>query len=181
MFDIKKHVLVQAGRGAQAATSQQSLEGGVTELLSSTDTNKFTINEKQACFFPCHCKSIPLIICACVAGSDSSMHFGAWRQKSHLCQEIGNAIYEIWYIAGANLVLVEIELTSIAFLQLLEINRRVHKQNNVPPEFPLFVRNGFNIKVVADGYETAPSGLIYKVEDPSGFIKCRSTISHPSQ
>lgn len=48
-------------------------------------------------------------------------------------------------------------------LQLLEINRRVHKQNNVPKEFPLFVRNGYKIKVVADGYEVAPSGLMYKV------------------
>jgi len=44
----------------------------------------------------------------------------------------------------------------------------VHKQNNVPPEFPLFVRNGFNIKVVADGYATAPSGLIYKVLHSAG-------------
>jgi len=84
--------LLQSGRGAQAATPQQSLEGGITQLLNSTATNTFTLNEKQ----------------------------------------------------------------------LLEINRRVHKQNNVPPEFPLFVRNGFNIKVVADGYATAPSGLIYK-------------------
>ena len=44
----------------------------------------------------------------------------------------------------------------------MEINRRVHKQNNVPKEFPLFVRNGYSIKVVADGYEVAPSGLMFK-------------------
>jgi hypothetical protein len=56
--------------------------------------------------------------------------------------------------------------TEACLSQLLEINRRVQKQNNVPKEFPLFVRNGFNIKVVADGYETAPSGLIYKVTKP---------------
>ena len=39
----------------------------------------------------------------------------------------------------------------------------MQRQNNVPKEFPLFVRNGFNIKVVADGYTMAPNGLIYKV------------------
>jgi len=40
------HVL-QSGRGAQAATPQQSLEGGITQLLNSTATNTFTLNEKQ--------------------------------------------------------------------------------------------------------------------------------------
>ena len=49
-----------------------------------------------------------------------------------------------------------------AHVQLMEINRRVHKQNNVPKEFPLFVRNGYSIKVVADGYDVAPSGLMFK-------------------
>ena len=48
-------------------------------------------------------------------------------------------------------------------LQLLDINKRVQKQNNVPREFPNFVRNGFDIKVVADSYSAAPNGLIYKV------------------
>lgn len=60
----------------------------------------------------------------------------------------------------------------ICLSQLLEINRRVQKQNNVPREFPLFVRNGFNIKIVADGYETAPSGLIYKVTHPLRLRFC---------
>lgn len=65
--------------------------------------------------------------------------------------------------AAINLVLV----FETRLLQLMEINRRVHKQNNVPREFPLFVRNGFSIKIIADGYEIAPSGLIYKVRSCS--------------
>ena len=48
-------------------------------------------------------------------------------------------------------------------LQLLEINRQRQKQNNVPRDFPLFVRNGFEIKIVAESYTAAPNGLIYKV------------------
>lgn len=52
-------------------------------------------------------------------------------------------------------------------VQLMEINRRVHKQNNVPKEFPLFVRNGYRIKVVADDYEVAPSGLMFKASHSS--------------
>ena len=51
-------------------------------------------------------------------------------------------------------------------MQLMEINRRVHKQNNVPKEFPLFVRNGFSIKVIADDYEVASSGLMFKASLP---------------
>lgn len=32
---------------ATAAAAQQSLEGGITELLNTAATNKFTLNEKQ--------------------------------------------------------------------------------------------------------------------------------------
>ncbi|KAG2500730.1 hypothetical protein HYH03_001494 [Edaphochlamys debaryana] len=35
-------------------------------------------------------------------------------------------------------------------------------QNRVPGDFPGFVREGFDVKVVGDGYTVAPSGLIYK-------------------
>ncbi len=48
-------------------------------------------------------------------------------------------------------------------LQVLEINRGVQAQNGSPADFPSFVRQGFDIKVLADDYELDPKGLIYKV------------------
>ncbi|GIM03285.1 hypothetical protein Vretimale_8049 [Volvox reticuliferus] len=45
---------------------------------------------------------------------------------------------------------------------VLSINRRIQAQNRVPGDFPGFVREGFDVKVVGDGYVVAPSGLIYK-------------------
>lgn len=42
--------------------------------------------------------------------------------------------------------------------QLLTLNRRIQAQNRVPVDFPGFVREGFNVKVLGDGYVTAPSG-----------------------
>ncbi|GLC49207.1 hypothetical protein PLESTB_000194000 [Pleodorina starrii] len=45
---------------------------------------------------------------------------------------------------------------------VLSINRRIQTQNRVPGDFPGFVREGFDVKVVGDGYSVAPSGLIYK-------------------
>ena len=47
--------------------------------------------------------------------------------------------------------------------QVLETNRRVQAQNNAPPDFPAFVRQGYDIKVLADGYSVDSKGLIYKV------------------
>ena len=47
--------------------------------------------------------------------------------------------------------------------QALENNRRIQAQNNAPPDFPAFVRNGFDIKIMADGYDVDEKGLIYKV------------------
>ncbi|EFJ49679.1 hypothetical protein VOLCADRAFT_120742 [Volvox carteri f. nagariensis] len=45
---------------------------------------------------------------------------------------------------------------------VLSLNRRIQTQNRVPGEFPGFIREGFDVKVVGDGYTVAPSGLIYK-------------------
>ncbi|XP_042507291.1 peptidyl-prolyl cis-trans isomerase FKBP20-2, chloroplastic isoform X2 [Macadamia integrifolia] len=46
--------------------------------------------------------------------------------------------------------------------RLLEQNRRMQEANNVPPDFPNFVREGFQVKVVAsDNYVKCDSGLIY--------------------
>ena len=46
---------------------------------------------------------------------------------------------------------------------MLEINKRVQRQNNSPNGFPNFVRQGFDLKVVADGYTKHPDGFIYRV------------------
>lgn len=48
-------------------------------------------------------------------------------------------------------------------MQVLETNRRVQQQNNAPKEFPAFVRRGYAIRVIADGYAENEQGLIYKV------------------
>ncbi len=50
--------------------------------------------------------------------------------------------------------------------QALENNRRIQAQNNVPAGFPAFVRQGYDIKVMADGYDVDEKGLIYKVRSP---------------
>lgn len=48
-------------------------------------------------------------------------------------------------------------------LQALTNNRRIQTQNNVPPDFPAFVRQGYDIKILADDYVIDDKGLIYKV------------------
>ena len=48
-------------------------------------------------------------------------------------------------------------------MQVLETNRRVQAQNNSPLDFPAFVRQGYDIKVLADGYRVDDKGLIFKV------------------
>jgi len=46
--------------------------------------------------------------------------------------------------------------------RLLEQNKRMQKLNNAPPDFPGFIREGFDVKVVTDDrYVKAESGLIY--------------------
>ncbi|CAH1412194.1 unnamed protein product [Lactuca virosa] len=47
--------------------------------------------------------------------------------------------------------------------RLLEQNKRVQRENNAPDEFPSFVREGFEVKVVAsENYVKRDSGLIYR-------------------
>ncbi|KAH9603051.1 hypothetical protein KSS87_006286 [Heliosperma pusillum] len=47
--------------------------------------------------------------------------------------------------------------------RLLEQNKRIQRENQVPEEFPNFVREGFEVKVVApENYIKRESGLIYK-------------------
>jgi hypothetical protein len=42
--------------------------------------------------------------------------------------------------------------------QVLEYNQRIQRQNNAPAGFPNFVRDKFDITVVAEGYEESPDG-----------------------
>jgi hypothetical protein len=42
--------------------------------------------------------------------------------------------------------------------QVLALNRRVQAQNRAPEEFPGFVRQGFDILIVADGFSETPNG-----------------------
>ncbi|KAL3613695.1 hypothetical protein CASFOL_041769 [Castilleja foliolosa] len=45
--------------------------------------------------------------------------------------------------------------------RLLEQNKRIQRENNVPDEFPNFVREGFTVKVVtSDNFVTRDSGLV---------------------
>jgi FKBP-type peptidyl-prolyl cis-trans isomerase len=46
--------------------------------------------------------------------------------------------------------------------QVLALNRRVQAQNRAPPEFPAFVRRGFDILIVADGFEADGQGLVFR-------------------
>ncbi|KAK9819473.1 hypothetical protein WJX74_010867 [Apatococcus lobatus] len=50
---------------------------------------------------------------------------------------------------------------SLSERQVLEQNRRRQAQNSAPPDFPSFARQGFDIKILADGYSTS-NGLIFK-------------------
>ena len=47
--------------------------------------------------------------------------------------------------------------------QVLAINKRVQAQNNAPANFPNFVRQGYEITILADDYQENAEGLIWKV------------------
>lgn len=53
----------------------------------------------------------------------------------------------------------DIENLSGYLRQVLEYNQRIQRQNNAPKEFPSFVRDKFDITVVADGYSQAENGV----------------------
>lgn len=56
----------------------------------------------------------------------------------------------------------EDELT-IPQRQVLEYNRRTQRQNNAPPDFPSFIREGYDMTILAsEGYQVSPEGVIYK-------------------
>ena len=60
-------------------------------------------------------------------------------------------------------------------MQALENNRRIQAQNNAPRDFPAFVRQGYDIKIMADGYDIDDKGLIYKVRGGLLLQPCRVT------
>lgn len=58
---------------------------------------------------------------------------------------------------------VEDDTLTVTQRQALQINRRTQRQNNAPPDFPLFVREGYDMTVLASsGYQVTDDGLIYK-------------------
>lgn len=44
----------------------------------------------------------------------------------------------------------------------LELNNRIQQQNAAPMDFPSFIRQGFNVKIIADGYRASPEGLVFR-------------------
>lgn len=44
--------------------------------------------------------------------------------------------------------------------QVLALNRRIQAQNRAPEDFPSFIRTGFDVRVVGEGYKTTPSGWV---------------------
>lgn len=55
--------------------------------------------------------------------------------------------------------LADVENLSGYLRQVLEYNQRIQRQNNAPKEFPSFVRDKFDITIVADGYNQAANGV----------------------
>lgn len=45
---------------------------------------------------------------------------------------------------------------------MLLLNQRIQSQNRAPNDFPQFIREGFDVKVIAPGFKTSPDGIIYK-------------------
>ena len=51
---------------------------------------------------------------------------------------------------------------SDAQVKVYEYNKRIQTQNNAPPDFPLFVREQYDMKVFAEGFTQTPDGLIFR-------------------
>lgn len=65
---------------------------------------------------------------------------------------------------GRTLVLglAAVDLLDDQQLKVFEYNRRIQAQNKAPPGFPVFARDGFDMRVFCDGYERDADDLIYK-------------------
>ena len=66
-------------------------------------------------------------------------------------------------------------------LQILAINKRIQAQNNAPREFPYFVREGYNVRVLADQYVMDKDGLIYKASQLAASTLQLCTPVSPAQ
>ena len=47
-----------------------------------------------------------------------------------------------------------------SYHQILIFNQRIQKQNRVADGFPSFIREGFDVKVIAPGYTLTPEGSV---------------------
>lgn len=47
---------------------------------------------------------------------------------------------------------------SVVSVQIFSLNRRVQAQNRAPDDFPGFIREGFDVTVVGEGYEMDGNG-----------------------
>lgn len=42
--------------------------------------------------------------------------------------------------------------------QVFNLNKRIQSQNNAPAEFPTFIRSGFDVKVIGEGFQVEGNG-----------------------
>lgn len=56
--------------------------------------------------------------------------------------------------------------------QVLEYNLRIQRQNNAPAGFPSFIRDKFDIAVIAEGYEVSPEGILFPSTLPLHHASC---------
>lgn len=56
----------------------------------------------------------------------------------------------------------DVERLTLSERQILLLNKRIQTQNRTAEGFPAFIREGFDVKVIAPGYQVTPEGIIYK-------------------
>ena len=56
----------------------------------------------------------------------------------------------------------EVEKLTLSERQILLLNQRIQTQNRTAEGFPSFIREGFDVKVVAPGYLITEDGIIFK-------------------
>jgi len=157
-------VLLQPVLSAEAAPKaapklQNVVDGGVTELVSSSVIGSLSSAEKKVetsgfrheCSLSfCQVYTVPLLPPNCCTFSPYAAG-------------ISHTVRQFKVTAQACLYLIPHPDSLPCVAQSLEINKRIQRQNNAPVDFPAFVRDGFDIKIMADDYERDNKGLIYKV------------------
>ena len=62
---------------------------------------------------------------------------------------------------------------TVAQRQILEYNRRTQRQNNAPPDFPSFLREGYDMTILAsEGYQA-------RRRRPFHFQTCQTNLPSP--